>query len=54
MKTPLVIMSRSGMGNQQKIQMLANDLTRRLYNTSTTNIRQEEYNKMADQMTQAC
>ena len=52
MKTPLVIMSRSGMGNQQKIQMLANDLTRRLYNTSTTNIRQEEYNKICNQMTQ--
>ena len=32
MKTPLQIMARSGMGNQQKIQILANELTRRLAN----------------------
>ena len=32
MKTPLVVMARSGMATQQKIQILANELTRRLSN----------------------
>ena len=35
MKSPLVIMARSGMGTQQKIQILANELTRRLSNVNT-------------------
>ena len=51
MKTPLVIIARSGMSVQQKIQILANDLTRRLYNISKDKIEQEEYNKIIDQLT---
>ena len=31
-KTPLVIMAKSAMSQQQKLQILANDLTRRIYN----------------------
>ena len=34
MKTPLVIMARSATPNQQKIQILANELTRRLLNVN--------------------
>ena len=30
MKTPLVVMARSGMANKQQIQILANEVTRRL------------------------
>ena len=32
MKTPLLVMARSGMGSQQKVLVLANELTRRLIN----------------------
>ena len=38
MKTPLLLMERSGMSNQKKYQILSNDLTRRLSNIQVETI----------------
>ena len=52
MKTPLVIMSRSGMSTYQKVQILANEVTRRLFNINKNGVEQAEFNKVVDQITQ--
>ena len=50
-KTPYVIMSRSGASTQQKIQILSNELARRLGNTNKNNTTQQELNRVVDQLT---
>ena len=50
-KTPYLIMARSGVSSQQKIQILANELTRRLLNINIENNKQEEYNLVVEQLT---
>ena len=45
-------MARSGMSSQQKVQILANELTRRLYNINKNEIQQQEYNDTINKMTQ--
>ena len=51
-KSPYVIMERSSMSKQQKLQILANEMTRRLSNINKKRIKQEEYNRVVDQMSQ--
>ena len=51
-KTPYVIMARSSMATQQKIQILANELTRRISNINMKNSTQEQYNQVVNQFTQ--
>ena len=50
MKTPFVISSRSAMSSQQKIQIEANELTRRMFNIGENN-EQIEYMKEVEQFT---
>ena len=50
-KTPYVIMSRSGMALQQKVQILANELTRRISNINQKNNKIIEYIKVIEQYT---
>ena len=50
-ETPLVIMARSGMGTQQKVQILANELTRRLSNINETRTDKQEKIKVIEQYT---
>ena len=52
MKTPLIIMARSATPNQQKIQILSNELTRRLLNVNKNMNEQAELNKVVDQFCQ--
>ena len=52
MKTPLLISARSGMGGQQKIQILANELTRRIYNINKDKNGKDEYVEVIERMTQ--
>ena len=52
MKSPYLIMARSAAPQTQKIQILSNELTRRLLNINRQEIGQEEYNKVVDQFTQ--
>ena len=52
MKTPLVIMARSGMSVQQKIQILANELTRRISNINPKKMATQEQVKVIEQFTQ--
>ena len=49
MKTPLVIMERSGMSSQQKYQILANDLTRRLSNILVDSVEKSEIESKIEQ-----
>ena len=49
MKTPLLIMERSGMAHQQKYQILANELNRRLTNIQRETIPKEEINQKIEQ-----
>ena len=51
-KTPLIIMSRSAAPQQQKIQVLSNELTRRLLNINRQENGQEEFDKIINQFTQ--
>ena len=51
MKTPLVVMARSGMATNQKIQILSNELTRRLSNINKNNSTQEDHNLVIEQFT---
>ena len=50
-KTPYVIMARSGMANQQKIQILSNELTRRLSNINKENSGINQYTRTINQYT---
>ena len=52
MKTPLVIMARSATPNQQKIQILSNELTRRLLNVNKNMNEQAEFDKVVNQFCQ--
>ena len=52
MKTPLVLMARSAMSSQQKVQILSNELTRRIFNINQENNGLEEYKKVINRMTQ--
>ena len=45
-------MSRSVMSSQQKVQILSNELTRRMYNMQQDKNPQSEYNAVIYQMTQ--
>ena len=47
-KTPFVLPARSAMAHQQKLQILSNDLTRRLSNVQEEKISQEEKNKIIE------
>ena len=40
MKTPYVIMARSAMSSQQKVQILSNELTRRMFNIKENNMKE--------------
>ena len=51
MKTPYVIMARSAMPIQQKIQILGNELTRRLSNVNKERVGQEEILEIIEQFT---
>ena len=51
MKTPLVLMERSGMANQQKYQILSNGLTRRLSNIQIETIPHKEVVEKIEQLT---
>ena len=51
-KTPYVVMARSGMACQQKLCILSNELTRRLSNINMENSKQTQYNKVINQFTQ--
>ena len=44
-------MARSSMSTQQKISILSNELTRRLYNINKNGVEQEEIDKVVDTMT---
>ena len=50
MKTPYVVMARSGMSTQQKVQILSNELTRSMFNIK--NGTGAEYIVVLDQMAQ--
>ena len=50
-KTPYVIMARSGMAVQQKIQILSNELTRRIGNINILRNGTQEYVKVVEQFT---
>ena len=52
MKTPLVIMNRSATSTQQKIQILSNEMTRRLFNINRDGVEIQEYIQVIDQLTQ--
>ena len=52
MKTPLVIMARSGVSTQQKIHILSNKVTRRLNNINKDKNPQSEFNRVIDENTQ--
>ena len=52
MKTPLVLMARSAMSSQQKVQILSNELTRRIFNINQEKNDIEEYKKVINTMTQ--
>ena len=52
MRTPYVVMSRSAMSTQQKLQILSNELTRRLYSVNLDKNPQAEQDKIINQMTQ--
>ena len=51
MKTPYLIMARSAAPQRQKIQILANELTRRMLNVNKEENGQQEYNKVIDKFT---
>ena len=51
-KTPFVVMSRSGMSNQQKIQILAKELTRRISNINILRSSKDDYIEVIEQFTQ--
>ena len=51
-KTPYVIMARSAMSNQQKIQILSNELTRRMSNVKIEDVGQDEKNRIVEQFSQ--
>ena len=51
-KTPFVIMARSGMATQQKLQILSNELTRRLSNVNQENSELKQYTRIINQFTQ--
>ena len=51
-KTPYVVMARSGMACQQKLCILSNELTRRLSNINMENSKQTQCNKVINQFTQ--
>ena len=51
-KTPYFIMARSAMSNQQKIQILSNELTRRMSNVKIEDVGQDEKNRIVEQFTQ--
>ena len=51
-KTPFVVMARSGMSSQQKIQILANELTRRISNINIQLCNKEDYTEVIEQFTQ--
>ena len=51
MKSPLTIMARSGMGKQQKMQILSNELTRRLSNTNINNTTKQEITRIIEEFT---
>ena len=51
-KTPYVVMARSGMAGQQKISILANELTRRLSNINLENSEKFQYIQVTNQYTQ--
>ena len=50
MKTPLVIMERSAMSQQQKVQILSNELLRRLSNVQQGVVTREEIREIIDQL----
>ena len=52
MKTPYVVMSKSAMSTQQKVQILSNELTRRMYSIRQDTNPQSEYNAVINQLTQ--
>ena len=51
MKTPLVLMERSGMAQHQKYQILSNELTRRLSNIQLETIPHTEILEKIEQLT---
>ena len=51
-KNPLVIMAKSAMSQQQKLQILANDLTRRIYNINKEGVALSEYREVIEVFTQ--
>ena len=51
MKTPYVISARSAISNQQRVQIMANELTRRLWNVDKNSNPQSEYNRVCNQLT---
>ena len=52
MKTPYLVMARSSMSMQQKIQIESNELARRLGNVDKNRNNQQEINKIIEQFTQ--
>ena len=51
MKSPYLLMARSAAPQTQKMQILSNELTRRLLNINKQENGQEEYNRVVDQFT---
>ena len=47
-----MISARSAMSNQQRVQIMANELTRRLWNVDKNSNPQSEYNRVCNQLTQ--
>ena len=45
-------MERSAMSNQQKIQILSNELTRRMRNVKIEDVGQDEKNRIVEQFSQ--
>ena len=52
MKTPYILMARSAMSYQQKMQINSNELTRRLSNIQIESITQKEINRIIEQFIQ--
>ena len=52
MKTPFIVMSRSAAPQQQKFQVLSNEVTRRLLNINKEENNQQELNRVIDKFTQ--
>ena len=52
MKTPYIVMARSAAPQQQKIQVLSNEVTRRLLNINKKENTQQEYNAVVDKFCQ--